>query len=205
MTLIFDFDGTLAQTLILTRDIYNTVANDLRLPLITDEDMKTIRDKSAREVFKIAHLSPLMLPKVILRIQSQMKHRLHEAKVVPGMPQVLREMYRGGTKLGIVSSNSEENLIAFLKMNKLYPYFDFIHSEKNIFGKGKVLANVLRTYKLEREYTLYVGDEVRDIEAARDAKMKIVSVTWGFNSEEKLLASAPDYLVRKPKDLLRYH
>ena len=50
---------------------------------------------------------------------------------------------------------------------------------------------------------LYVGDEVRDIEAAKKAGIRIAAVTWGYNSKKALEAYKPDYLVTKPEELLQ--
>jgi phosphoglycolate phosphatase len=47
----------------------------------------------------------------------------------------------------------------------------------------------------------YVGDEVRDVEAARGAGMRSLAVSWGFNSESVLRASHPDSLAFEPSEL----
>jgi len=56
--------------------------------------------------------------------------------------------------------------------------------------------------KLYTEDVIYIGDEVRDIEAARAAGIKIASVTWGYNLESILTENKPDYIVTQPRDLL---
>ena len=104
--------------------------------------------------------------------------------------------------MGILTSTSEENVRKFLKKNKL-ELFDFIYSGSSIFGKHKVMKSLLKKQKLKRKEVIYVGDETRDIEAAKKAKVKIISVTWGFNTKQILKKQKPDFLIDKPKELMK--
>jgi phosphoglycolate phosphatase-like HAD superfamily hydrolase len=81
--------------------------------------------------------------------------------------------------------------------------FSFIHSELNLFGKSGALDKMLKKYKLHKPDVLYVGDEVRDIEACKKVGVDIVSVTWGFNSREVLEKYQPNKLVGTPEELLQ--
>ena len=56
---------------------------------------------------------------------------------------------------------------------------------------------------LKNKEIVYVADETRDIEAAKKAKVRIISVTWGFNSREILKKQNPDFLVDRPEEILR--
>jgi phosphoglycolate phosphatase len=134
--------------------------------------------------------------------RSEFKQRIREVELFPEVKDVLTTLKKASFQLGIVSSDSRENILVFLAQNQLTDYFDFIHTELNLFGKGKVLKKVLCRYQLNPSKTIYLGDEVRDIEAARVAKIKVVSVTWGFNSEKLLRRYQPDYLINQPKEIL---
>jgi phosphoglycolate phosphatase-like HAD superfamily hydrolase len=48
---------------------------------------------------------------------------------------------------------------------------------------------------------VYVGDEERDVVAARQAGVDIAAVTWGYNSPELLAVQEPDYLIDYPDEL----
>jgi len=80
--------------------------------------------------------------------------------------------------------------------------FDFIYSEGDIFNKADKMKTLLEERKLNPESVFYVGDETRDIEAARAAGIKMIAVSWGFNKEEILKKENPDYLIRKPEELV---
>jgi phosphoglycolate phosphatase-like HAD superfamily hydrolase len=66
-----------------------------------------------------------------------------------------------------------------------------------------MLEKAIKKYQLSKFETLYIGDEVRDIKAAKDAGIKVASVTWGYNFENVLTDNNPDYIVPRPEDLLK--
>ena len=60
----------------------------------------------------------------------------------------------------------------------------------------------MKRNNLKRKDCIYVGDEARDIQAARLAVIKIASVTWGFNDIQLLRKNRPTYIVEEPAQLL---
>lgn len=90
----------------------------------------------------------------------------------------------------------------FLSINELDSLFDFIYSGVTIFGKTTIINNVLRQKQFKPQAVIYVGDETRDIEASKKANIKVIAVTWGFNSPEILAKQNPDFLIHQPRELL---
>ena len=78
-----------------------------------------------------------------------------------------------------------------------------MHSENKVFGKDKGLIKVIVKYGLVTEETYYIGDETRDIEAAKKQGVKTVAVTWGAESRELLKKATPDKIISNPRDLLK--
>jgi phosphoglycolate phosphatase-like HAD superfamily hydrolase len=62
---------------------------------------------------------------------------------------------------------------------------------------------VLRANYIAADEVIYVGDEIRDIEAAKRSKIPVISVTWGFNGTAILQQYQPDYLVHKPQEIIQ--
>ena len=67
--------------------------------------------------------------------------------------------------------------------------------------KDKVIKRVLKHERLDPSSAIYVGDEVRDIEAAKRLGMPCAAVAWGYNSDVLLASYAPMVVVRTPKQL----
>lgn len=197
--LLFDFDGTIADSLDMVVTIYNSFAKKYHLPTMTSKKKEELRGLSAREVISQITISKLLLPKIILEGKKEFARNLPLIKPFPELQRVMAELAKE-CRMGIVTSNDSTNVKQFLLSNNL-DYFDFIYSDKSLFGKGKVIKNVLKKYNFKKEHVIYVGDEVRDIDAAREAGIKIASVTWGFNTRESLAKSKPDRLIDSPHDL----
>ena len=118
------------------------------------------------------------------------------------MVRVLLKLKSQGYILGIVTSNTKENADIFLSKHGLNSVFSFIYSGTAIFGKHRVLKQVVREHKLKKSDVIYVGDETRDIRSARKSGIAAIAVSWGFNAAEILQEHQPDYLVNRPQELL---
>lgn len=200
-SLIFDFDGTLANSLELIKAAFNEVAADFSLPQITDENIELIREKSARELLELFPLSPLQQLSLTAKVHQRSSQAIKQLAIDPELKTVLQQLADRDITLGIVTSNSQTNVEAFLKHNQL-SVFSFVQAEKNIFGKARTLRKCVKTHQLSHTATWYVGDEVRDIEAAHQAGLQMAAVTWGMNSEKRLTQARPEKIISRPAQLL---
>ena len=107
-----------------------------------------------------------------------------------------------GHRLGILSSNREDVIRACLRANGVEELFAFVVGYPKLFGKAKALRRILKVEKVDRGGLLFVGDELRDLEAGRKAKVATVAVTWGFQSEPLLQTGGATYLARRPDEVL---
>jgi phosphoglycolate phosphatase-like HAD superfamily hydrolase len=118
------------------------------------------------------------------------------------MKEALLELKQQGHQLGIVTSNSVENVAAFLEAQEMQGVFDFIGSGLTLFGKGKIIQRIIKQHGLDPATVIYVGDETRDIEAARKIQVRAIAVSWGFNSSQVLAEQNPDFLIHCPSELV---
>jgi len=198
--IIYDFDGTIADTLHAAVAIYNRMAHEKGFRVVDENNLEFLRGKEARAVLKELGMSMYQVPSLILRGRRELKHSIENLRIFPGMGDLLNKLKSRGYKQGILTSNSEENVRAFLRKNAI-DIFDFIHSG-SIFGKGRALKKTMKENHFAPQEVIYVGDETRDIEAAKSAGVKIVSVSWGYNSKEVLEKNNPDWLISRPEELL---
>lgn len=70
-----------------------------------------------------------------------------------------------------------------------------------MFGKSRLLKKLMKEKKIPHADPIYIGDEIRDVEAAKKAGIKVIGVTWGYNTKMALLTSHPDHVVEKPEEL----
>ncbi len=200
-TVVFDFDGTIADSLYKGIEITNKIARQLNLKEIRQQDIQMLRNMTQNEIIRHFNVPLFKIPFIVARYHSEFNEIIDTLSPFDGVPETLEKLSEKFT-LGILSSNSEENITKFLDKNNLTQYFQFIHSQPQIFGKSSSLRKIMRSYRLTPQQLIYVGDEVRDIQAAHQAKIPIISVAWGANSRELLTQNSPDYLIDRPEQML---
>lgn len=201
-TVIFDFDGTIADSLSVGLRIGNRLAREFGFEPITTEKLRRWQNLSSQQILKEVRIPFFRLPRILHRFKAEMNQEVPLLKPIPGMREALLALKKAGYRLGIVSSNSEANVRGFLRAQHLEGAFDFVVSCRRILGKNKALRRLLRQYDLPPESVFYVGDETRDVEAAQKTGVRSIAVTWGFNSGEVLHSHRPDFLLRCPQELV---
>lgn len=200
--IIFDFDGTIADSFEAVFRISNQLAAEFGYPETQPQDIDRLKNLSSREIIRQSKVSPFKLPFLVHRLRGELKREIGYLKPIPGIKDSLLHLKAQGKRLGIVTSNSRENVMAFLAAQGLSEVFDFVGSGLALFGKGQIIRRILRQQGVNAKDVLYVGDETRDIEAARHIGIRVVSVGWGFNSIQALAAENPDFLIHHPAELL---
>jgi len=193
ITMIFDFDGTIADTLFVYFDLMNTLADRYHFTRFDKNNIDYYRGLSSHQIFSMIDIAKYKLPFVVLEARNILKKEIHKIKPIHGMIDVVEEMKKLNIQTGIITSNSVKNVNAFLK-KCTFPDFDFVFSSLRIWQKSVVLKRVIAHHKLDPLRVFYIGDETRDIEAAKIAGIKSIAVTWGYNTKEILVKSNPDFL-----------
>ncbi len=199
--LIFDFDGTIADTHHYIIKIANELAPEYGFKPIEWEEAESLRDKTAKEIISHLGVPVLKIPAILSRAKRIFHEGINDVKLIDGLHDVLHELHSRGFLMGIVSSNTADNIEHFLENHDLR-VFDFLHSTTKIWSKHHSLAKLIKSRGFAHEDVLYIGDETRDISAARKCGIKSVAVSWGYNSRKALAADNPDYLLEKPAELL---
>lgn len=200
---LFDFDGTIADTFDAVLRIADRLAQEFDFKPVTLDEVHQLQQLSAREAIRKVGISPLRLPFLLRRFRIELNQEIGQLKPIPGIPEALKALKHQGHQLGIVTSNSRQNVRTFLEAQGLQSLFDFVASEATLFGKGRAIRLVLQRNHLSSAAAIYVGDEARDIEAARKIGMRVIAVSWGFNVKAALEAQHPDYLVHEPWELVK--
>jgi HAD superfamily hydrolase (TIGR01549 family) len=199
--IIFDFDGTIADTLDAIVSITNRLALEFGYKQTTLEELAQLKNLNSRQIIDQSGISIFKLPFLIRKVKAELSKEIQRLSPIPGIKEALTELKNQGNSLGIITSNSKDNVMAFLETNNLQELFNFIYSGTT-FGKSKVINKLLKQENISPEEVIYVGDETRDIEAARKSNVKAIAVTWGFNSKQVLAEQSPDFLIHKPNDLI---
>lgn len=198
--MIFDFDGTIADSAELYVNILNSVSDKLRLPKLDINELRQLTRMPLTERCKKLGIPLYRLTFLNRKMHKEIKNYVHEIEWVEGIEDQLIKLKNKGFKLVIISSNSTENIKAFLKKSE-FEIFDIIYTSSRVFSKHKVINKLIKRLKIDKEEAIYIGDEYRDIMACKKAGIKIISVAWGFDSKELLMEGHPDYIANTPEEL----
>ena len=163
--------------------------------------MDTLKGLSTRQLIRYSGIPVLKIPALMRRLRAELK--VYSAHIAPcvGVPAVIRHLHAQNHRLAVITSNTPEVVQRFLTAHELDHCFISVDGGGTLFGKGRLIAKCLEHHRLDPGKTVYVGDEVRDIQAARFAGICPIAVTWGFNSREALVAAQPDWLIDTPEGL----
>lgn len=190
---IFDFDGTLADTFPYFLRTVNTLAATYHFPPINPEDVDQMRGMDARQLMKNAKLPVWKIPLIANAFIRQMGKDIDQIRLFRGIPDLLRQLSAQGVQLAIVSSNSEGNIRRVLgaETAALITYFG---CGSSLFGKQHKFRKTMENCGVKLNEVLCIGDEVRDIEAAKGATMAFGAVAWGYTRAD-VLEAHPDIQV----------
>lgn len=189
--LVFDFDGTLADSFPFFLEQFDTLADAHGFRRIDRRELDTLRGFDTRQLMKHVGLPMWKMPRVALHFMALMAQNIGRITLFDGIGASLRQLSQQGVTLAIVTSNSQENVRAVLgpEMAALIAHYE---CGASLFGKRSKLRRVLAESGVARHEVLCIGDEVRDVVAAHGEKLDFGAVAWGYNRLETLLAHAPE-------------
>jgi phosphoglycolate phosphatase len=200
---IFDFDGTLSDSGDWFLSVIDQLARRFRFRTVAPDQVEMLRHKSSREVIDFLGISRWKMPLIARHLRKLVGRNAHEIELFPGTPDLLERLSDTGVKIALVTSNSEANARKILGEEHA-ARIDFYACGSSLFGKAPKFRRVLKRMGIPAAAALAIGDETRDVDAAREVGMRAGSVLWGYAAEGVLAALQPDALFREPQDILDY-
>ncbi|QRN85411.1 HAD-IA family hydrolase [Clostridia bacterium] len=199
---IFDFDGTIGDTEDLALQIAIKLSEKYNFRKLTKNEIPMIKHMTVREGMTYMGISRFRLPFIVKEAHGILRQEVSSAELCrPELEDLFHSLSDSLIMTGIITSNSADNVEAFFELHNIQ-MFDFLRSS-SVFGKSKHLKKVLHQYNFKKRDVLYVGDEARDIVAAKKVGIDVAAVTWGFNSIDRLKAEKPNYLIEEVSELKR--
>ena len=196
---IFDLDGTLADSFPWFLRTINDIADRFGFRRVADEDIEGLRHASTREILARLEVPLWKLPAIARHARRLKAEAASEISLFKGVEAMLRTLATSGVQLALVTSDSEANARAKLgDAAALFAHFDCAAS---LFGKPAKFRRVIRRAGIEPDKVIAIGDEVRDVEAARAVGIACGAVCWGYAAPAALRALGPDHVFERMDEI----
>ena len=201
--IIFDFDGTIADTKEGILETVNVTLNDFGFPYTTGEKLFPLIGLPLEDIFS------KVLPKnANTDIQALTKHyrKIYntvaspKTKMFPGMRKTLEPLSKRGIVLAVATSKKREGVMRMLEALGISHLFPIVLSDDLVKNKKPfpdMVESILSKTKIEKHNALVVGDSIYDIRMGKNAGVKTCAVTYGTGSRTELLKEKPDIVIHK--------
>ena len=197
--IIFDLDGTIADSF---DHVAAFMAKQAGIKHLNAVEKNMLRGLSMIGIARRLGFKWWHGPWLLHKGRREMSKNMHLFKSFPGIPELIKKLHAEGHELFVLSSNSKKNIKYFLKHQKLEKYFVDYYGGVGIFSKTPALRRLLRDHEIEIKNAVYIGDETRDIEAAKAIDLRVVAVSWGFASRNNLIEAKPLVVVDNTDELI---
>jgi phosphoglycolate phosphatase len=198
---IFDLDGTLIDSFPWFLRTINDVADRFGFRRVRDGEVEALRHAATREILARLEIPLWKLPVIARHMRRLKSEQASNIALFDGVDAMLRKLAGGGLRLALISSDSEAN--ARVKLGAAAALFSHFDCSASIFGKPAKFRRVLRRSGVAPAQAIAIGDETRDIEAARAAGIACGAVTWGYAAPKALRAFRPDLVFDRMDDIAR--
>jgi phosphoglycolate phosphatase len=198
---IFDLDGTLVDSFPWFLRTVNDVADRFGFRRVRDDEVEALRHAGTREILSRLEVPLWKLPVIARHMRRLKSEQASGIALFDGADAMLHKLADAGLRLALVSSDSEAN--ARIKLGTAAALFSDFDCSASIFGKSAKFRRVLRRAAAAPARTIAIGDEIRDIEAARAAGIACGAVTWGYAAPRALRELGPDLVFERMDDIAR--
>ncbi|OLN21630.1 hypothetical protein BTO30_13960 [Domibacillus antri] len=198
---IFDFDGTLSDSIKVFIQAYNNFAEAEGYNKVALDELDDLKKMSIPERCRHLNFPMRSIPFAAPKLYRYVRETRETLPLFSGIKQMLDELNSRGIHIAIISSNASDIIKNCLESNGIN-YIHDVLSSKYIFSKDKLIKKLLKQYSYTSEDAFYVGDEQRDIDASKKSGLRAVWVAWGYDDES--LISGSDFKAAAPDDIVDY-
>lgn len=207
--LIFDLDGTLANTLYDIADAANAALALRKHPLHSYAEYRTfighgLRNLCERSLPQNARTETEIDLCHQLLMNYYREHPVDKTVLYQGIEEVLRQVKEKGMKTAVLSNKADELTQKIIERLGIKTYFDHVLGSRAEFPRKPNPCSAM--YLADRlgclpENILYIGDSGVDMQTAKAAQMTSIGVCWGFRSREELQENGACHIIEKAEEL----
>ncbi|MBL4900926.1 MAG: HAD-IA family hydrolase [Colwellia sp.] len=199
---MFDFDGTIANSFPLFLEIVQDLSKTYDYRCISAIEGENLRSHPPKYILEYLRLSRWKIPFYGYTMKKRFRNSIVDVKLFSGMIEEIKILKDSGVRLAIVSGNSKENVKVCLGSNGIDIFDDYV-CDVGFFRKSKHIKKLIHKNGFRLNEVLYIGDEIRDIQASKNTGIDIGCVSWGFNTLDSLIQHKPNFVFNAPHEISR--
>ena len=202
--IIFDYDGVLADTLDDLLQFGQEACNRLGVNhFVTKDDLSNLEVMSFATYGRACEVPEQLVDEFVKICLSLFSDKKSPPAIFAGLSGVIRDLSAGHT-LAIVTTNSSQNVNAFLARHGLDGLFQAVYGVDSPGSKAQKIALARERFAGNSAHAnvFMVGDSLSDVLAAKEASVTSIAVTWGHQDLRQLLRGEPDHVVHSPHELV---
>lgn len=198
---MFDLDGTLADTFPWFLTVLNDVADRYRFKRVQPEEVDEFRLLNARQIMARLELPGWKLPFIAGYMRRLAGQNMHQIPLFEGVHEMLAELKGQGVMIAVVSSNGPENIRKLLGPSMTH--VSWVEGGASLFGKAPRFRKVMAQAGVPPHRALAVGDEIRDVDSAKKAGVPFGAVSWGMTHLDALRLHSPAEAFEELGDVVK--
>jgi phosphoglycolate phosphatase len=198
---IFDFDGTLADSGDWFLSIADHLSDRFKFRRVAAHEVEMLRGRTSSEVIRHLGIPRWKLPAIGRYVHGLLAQQTDRIALFDGVVPVLERLAENGVRIALVTSNAEQNARAILGPANA-ALIEWFECGASLFGKAPRYRRVLRKSKIAASEAISIGDETRDVVAAKKVGIASGAVLWGYANRAALEQLAPDVLFERPDKVL---
>ncbi|HYD52064.1 MAG TPA: HAD hydrolase-like protein [Gemmatimonadaceae bacterium] len=197
---IFDFDGTLADSIAIVLAAMNEAAARWGFERVDAERLRELRRLGPLEIAERIRFPMWKSPVIARFIRRRVAEQHEQLRLFPGVPEMLDGVLARGVTVAIVSSNAEATVRRVLGA-PLAGRVAYYGCGGSVLGKRRFLRQALARTGVPFAQAIKIGDEIRDLEAARAERIAFGGVAWGYAEPDALRARGADHLFERVEEI----
>jgi phosphoglycolate phosphatase len=167
---------------------------------IDRRELDLLRGYSAWQLMEHIDVAMWQVPMIAQFVRRRMAERVDAVTLFPGVHEALEDLARRDVTLAIVSSSTEASIRHVLGARLSALVSDY-RCSVSIFGKRPKLRQVLAATGIPAPKAIKIGDEIRDLKAARGEGIAFGGVAWGFTAPGALQAAGPEVMFSQVDEI----
>jgi len=200
---IFDYDGVLADTLDDLIRFGQEACDRLGVKhIVTKDDLSNLEVMSFATYGRACEVPEHLIDEFVKISLNLFAEKESPPTIFDGLREVIQHL-SSNHKLAIVTTNSSQNVHAFLAKHGLDSFIHAVYGVDTPGSKAQKISIARERFVENGEAVFMIGDALSDVRAAKEAGVSSIVVTWGHQSLETLLRGEPDHVVNNPHELIQ--